>query len=265
MASMLRTRFGIPGVISVVALVFAMLGGAYAASNGGGGQTAEASKRHHKKKKSKAKRGPRGPRGKQGPAGPQGPQGAAGAQGSKGDKGDTGSSGSDGSDGVDAEGVPFGPTEEPAGEPCEELGGVEVTSASPEPSYVCNGGEGSPWTTSGTLPSGATETGTWAFAGEGADLIALHVNATFAAFTIPLATPVTSGNVHYVASGTTADCPGSPTEPTAEPGHFCVYQNALTEATYTSAPLRSKGGVTLSFKTTGAAATGNGSWAVTAP
>ena len=33
MFSTLRTRFGIPGVISVIALVFAMLGGAYAANN----------------------------------------------------------------------------------------------------------------------------------------------------------------------------------------------------------------------------------------
>ena len=32
MFSTLRTRFGIPGVISVIALVFAMFGGAYAAS-----------------------------------------------------------------------------------------------------------------------------------------------------------------------------------------------------------------------------------------
>jgi hypothetical protein len=33
MLSPLRNRFGIPGVISVIAFVFAMLGGAYAANN----------------------------------------------------------------------------------------------------------------------------------------------------------------------------------------------------------------------------------------
>ncbi|HKB50891.1 MAG TPA: hypothetical protein VKC63_05620, partial [Solirubrobacterales bacterium] len=66
MLSPLRNRFGIPGVISVIALVFAMLGGAYAASdNGSGKATASA----------KAKAGPRGPRGKTGPAGPAGPAG----------------------------------------------------------------------------------------------------------------------------------------------------------------------------------------------
>src|SRR3954453_7338957 len=53
MLSPLRNRFGIPGVISVIALVFAMFGGAYAATNGGDGAKATAS----------AKQGPPGPRG----------------------------------------------------------------------------------------------------------------------------------------------------------------------------------------------------------
>jgi hypothetical protein len=60
MLSPLRNRFGIPGVISVIALVFAMLGGAYAASNSNDDGKATAS----------AKKGPRGPRGKPGPPGP---------------------------------------------------------------------------------------------------------------------------------------------------------------------------------------------------
>jgi hypothetical protein len=51
MFSTLRTRFGIPGVISVMALVFAMLGGAYAANSPSGGGKATAS--------AKAKKGPR--------------------------------------------------------------------------------------------------------------------------------------------------------------------------------------------------------------
>lgn len=80
----LRNRFGIPGVISVVALVFAMIGGAYAA-NHNGGATASA--------KAKGKPGPRGPRGKPGPAGPQGPPGP------KGDTGPAGPAGAPGKDG----------------------------------------------------------------------------------------------------------------------------------------------------------------------
>ena len=43
MFSPLRNRFGIPGAISVIALVFAMFGGAYAASDNSGGGKATAS------------------------------------------------------------------------------------------------------------------------------------------------------------------------------------------------------------------------------
>ena len=97
MFSLLRNRFGIPGVISVIALVFAMFGGAYAATNDGGGGKATAS--------AKAKKGPRGPKGPkgdtgaagpQGPAGPPGPAGAAGKDGAQGPQGDPGPAGSEG-------------------------------------------------------------------------------------------------------------------------------------------------------------------------
>lgn len=90
MLSFLRNRFGIPGVLSVIALVFAMLGGAYAANNaanGGGKATASA----------KAKRGPKGPKGPKGDTGSQGPQGLQGP------KGDTGSQGPPGPPGTPGE------------------------------------------------------------------------------------------------------------------------------------------------------------------
>src|SRR5260221_553574 len=80
MFSPLSNRFGIPGVISVIALVFAMLGGAYAASSNSGGGKASAS--------AKAKKGPRGPKGATGPAGPAGPPGPASAQREAGPDGD---------------------------------------------------------------------------------------------------------------------------------------------------------------------------------
>jgi hypothetical protein len=94
MFSMFRNRFGIPGVIAVVALVFAMFGGAYAANHPGGKATASA----------KAKKGPRGPRGKTGPAGPTGPQGLPGANGKDGAAGPAGPTGPAGATG------PTGPT-----------------------------------------------------------------------------------------------------------------------------------------------------------
>lgn len=82
---------GIPGVISVIALVFAMTGGAYAAKDVIGGKANSSAK---------AKQGKRGPRGPAGPAGVAGPAGAAGAKGDKGDKGDTGAQGTQGVQGV---------------------------------------------------------------------------------------------------------------------------------------------------------------------
>ena len=72
-----------PGTaIGVIALVFAMSGGAIAAKNAS--DSAEASK---------TLRGPKGPKGKRGPQGPQGPKGDTGEQGPvgpQGPKGDTG-------------------------------------------------------------------------------------------------------------------------------------------------------------------------------
>src|SRR5262245_60915 len=90
MLSPLRNRFGIPGVISVVALVFAMLGGAYAASNNDNGKATASAK---------AKRGPKGPKGATGPTGPAGPQGPAGANGKDGSNGANGQEGTNGTNG----------------------------------------------------------------------------------------------------------------------------------------------------------------------
>jgi len=90
MFTMLRTKFGIPGIVSVIALVFAMIGGAYAANGEGGGKATSSAK---------AKKGPRGPRGPVGPAGPAGPAGPQGPKGDKGDKGDAGQQGNEGPEG----------------------------------------------------------------------------------------------------------------------------------------------------------------------
>jgi pilus assembly protein FimV len=151
MFSTLRTRFGIPGVISVIALVFAMLGGAYAANNSASGGKATAS--------AKAKKGPRGPKGATGPAGPAGP---AGPQGAKGDTGAAGSNGTAGSPGSAGQGVTV--ADESPGANCIN-GGQKLTSASGT-DYVCNGEQGTPgangepWV-AGTAPPGVVLKGTW--------------------------------------------------------------------------------------------------------
>lgn len=102
MLSFVRNRFGIPGVISVIALVFAMIGGAYAANKSGEtGSKASASK---------TKRGPKGPKGPAGPAGPQGSVGPQGPVGATGSAGKDGAPGAPGAPGPLLETLPSGKT-----------------------------------------------------------------------------------------------------------------------------------------------------------
>jgi hypothetical protein len=83
----IRRNLTPPTALAVVALVFAMSGGAIAAKNS---TTAEASK---------SNRGPKGPRGKQGPPGIAGPQGLKGDTGARGERGATGLQGPKGDTG----------------------------------------------------------------------------------------------------------------------------------------------------------------------
>jgi len=87
MMKVIRRNLTPPTALAVIALVFAMCGGALAAKSS---TTAEASK---------SNRGPKGPRGKQGPpgvAGPQGPKGDTGASGERGPAGEQGLKGNTG-------------------------------------------------------------------------------------------------------------------------------------------------------------------------
>jgi hypothetical protein len=277
MLSPLRNRFGIPGVISVIALVFAMLGGAYAASNSGdGGATASA----------KAKKGPRGPRGKTGPAGPAGPagpQGPAGAAGAKGDKGDAGSPGAQGNPGAPgANGAPGAPGEdgkgvitfafegndEPDGDPCDGAGGTEIeVEDSGESSYACNGSAAE---FPEVLPPGATETGAWAASGTASPATAY----TSISFPIRLTADLGVNEINYVTSSEwvleeNPDCLGSPSVPVAAPGELCVYESVLSGAPVPEIQTLSPGipgtspsGALLEFKPT-EAWSGYGAWAVT--
>ncbi len=198
MFSTLRTRFGIPGVISVIALVFAMLGGAYAASNSSNAGKATAS--------AKAKKGPRGPKGPKGDTGPAGPQGPAGPAGPAGAKGDAGANGSNGAAGAAG---PTGPT-----------GKTGATGASGQTGFT------------ETLPKEKTETGTWASGGFIAPEGISHVVDSIS-FTIPLAAP--SEHVVLLKKAETEEstttpvegCEYDPTDPTAVPvapaGTLCVF------------------------------------------
>jgi Collagen triple helix repeat (20 copies) len=271
MFSPLRNRFGIPGVISVIALVFAMFGGAYAASNNSGGGKATAS--------AKGKPGPPGPRGKTGktgPAGPAGPQGPAGANGAKGDTGAPGSNGTNGSNGASVTNTVV-PTSSAT---CGHLGGAEFKVGSGAPTTACNGKEGEegeegpqgePWTAGGTLPPGATETGSWAFDVNEAGVEVLEPIS----FPIKLSALISEAHVHYGIEEPAfhSICSGTILNPTAPPGELCVYQSPVE---FLGAdlkgvfPLGSEGdegaarvGATLAFVTTAAPGYGIGSWAVT--
>jgi hypothetical protein len=211
MFSTLRTRFGIPGVISVIALVFAMFGGAYAASNSSDGGKATAS--------AKAKKGPRGPKGSKGDPGPAGPAGPAGA---KGDKGDTGGAGGSGTNGTSATTIAFGGNEKGC-----QAGGVEVKSAS-APVVVCNGKNGANGQTgfTETLPSGKTETGMWGGRTAGAQFMRIPIS-----FALPVASATTLVYVANEETKVAEGCPGIVEGlPQADPGTLCVYQGDNVEA-----------------------------------
>ncbi len=230
-----QDRFGIPGVISVIALVFAMMGGAYAASDSGDDNaTASAKKATASATKAtalatKAKRGPRGPKGPAGPAGPQGPAGPAGANGKDGAPGGAGGAG--------ANGKSVTSTPIAAGGACGPgVTGVKYTLDGVS-TNVCNGaegeagapgpeGEGEPWTAGGTLPPGETLTGVWS-AGPLSDGQNQGVPISFA---LPLPSSLGPDNVHALRVGETppAGCAGgTAAAPKAEPGHLCVYAREM--------------------------------------
>lgn len=265
MLSPLRNRFGVPGVISVIALVFAMFGGAYAANDSGGGKATASAKAK------KGPRGPRGPKGDTGPAGPAGPQGA---------KGDTGVAGANGKDGKSAEAVIFAG---PKGS-CTE-GGVEVKSASPT-ALVCNGKKGANGETgfTETLPSEKSLKGVWSVTNPKEGGLE-GISWASISFGIPLATAPTAYYVfpnqekafeigvappHFLEDESEVDtvCPGDPSSLVAKPGKLCVYSvkeesgfNVIKSFIEGPGP-EPKSGVMIPFGTVAGEA--RGSWVVTA-
>lgn len=289
----LKKRLGINGpgiVIAVVAVVISLTGGAFAAA----GLTGPEKKQVKSIAKAEAKKyagkdGAPGSPGLAGPTGPKGDPGQQGAKGDKGDKGEKGEKGEKGPPGKDGEGVALTPIlkEEPG--TCEEQGeegGVEVRlqeQLAGEGEEVCNGQEGkegkegSPWTAGGTLPPGATETGSWAFNGTTDDTSGILVPLSF---TIPFPFGIQEAHVHFGEAGSGGAftlggaCPaGSAAIPQAAPGELCIYKNVgttgLKNATYdgtfkytTESAGALRGGAMMSFTPTGVAF-GAGSFAVT--
>jgi hypothetical protein len=250
MLSAIRKQLNPATIMAFVALVFAMTGGAFAVTGHGGGSgsgshaTLTATVAKAKKKDKSAPVGKPGPRGPAGPAGSQGPAGSAGAQGAAGAKGENGTAGANGTAGTNGASVASTPLGV-GNEHCKE-GGNEFVSASGA-SYTCNGkagvkgATGEPWTPNSTLPSKATETGSWAI-GDTPSNVSTEAVFVPLSFPVRLGASLEASHVHFieeqggdwVENGTgvpPTECgtpAGTAEEPEASPGNLCVYETRVT-------------------------------------
>lgn len=288
MLNRMHERLGTAGfIVSVIALVFALAGGAYAAKSG-------LSSKQKKEVKSIATSVAKGLQG----TGPQGPKGDPGVAGSAGKDGTNGTNGKDGTSGTNGKSIKLTPVAPGAAE-CGELGGalLKEEGGSAPAVEVCTGKEGSPWTAGGTLPPEATETGMWGFTG-GTQTITTEVGGVEEeitigdtegvrapiSFALPLKEVLGESNVHFQTEpnftdfdelgpgGSEVGCKGTNQAPKAPPGHLCVYRGSLVGATFLETKTPGGGtkgagvpGAVMNFEMTGGPARGFGSFAVTAP
>jgi hypothetical protein len=213
-----RRRMSYANVVATLALLFAMSGGALAASKFIITST--------KQIKPSVLAQLKGKNGKNGAAGAQGPAGPAGSAGPQGLVGPAGKDGASGNNGVGASTAAFAGAQHG----CKE-GGVEVKSAS-APTFLCNGEKGTNGQTGFTemLPKGKTETGVW-------DLTHLEP-ASEVSFLVPISFSIpleTGGKAYFIDQKesfekkgevvTESGCTGSAFDPTAPEGELCVYAN----------------------------------------
>ncbi len=253
-------RFGTAGlVVAIVALVMVLAGGAYAASNA---FTKKQIKQIKSIATSVAKPGPAGP---PGPAGTPGPAGAEGEQGETGKAGAPGKAGKAGSS-VTVTTIPSGGTQ------CQGQDGALVNEEGASGGVeVCSGKEGSPWTAGGTLPPGATETGTWSITATEADTEGVLAPLSFS---VPLPFVLQPEFTHFVNEEKeefSPFCPGTYVNPAREamPGHLCVYLDTMVNTTFggifksTSGEGTARGGALLRFTAPTGVAVADGSFSVT--
>jgi hypothetical protein len=296
MFSAIRSRLTYANVVATLALVFAMSGGALAASHYLITSTKQIKPGVLASLKGKA--GANGAPGAQGPAGvngtgtagPAGPAGGTGKEGPEGKEGHEGKAGTNGKAGKSVTSTSFTGATEPAGEPCKKAGGSSLEEeGTGTVTYACNGEKGSKGeegNIKATLAPGATETGTWSFfytkVGEEYEL--RHVPISFP---IPLAAPLEASgcpsgsecHVHLVKENETGtgECEGGTANtPTAKPGNLCIYEGSMLKAEGEHFYLNPSGGVATTGTTgllwgvfvtpgvVGSESEGYGSWAVTA-
>ncbi len=252
MLSALRKHINPATALAFVALVFAITGGAFAATGGSGGggrgsnpatasvtSVATAAKSKFKPKAKTGPRGPAGPKGATGATGATGPVGATGPAGPTGPGGPQGNLGNTGETGKE------GPQ------------GKEGKQGKPGPEGVCS-------TANCVLPKGVTETGVWSVG----PLKPINGNdattASIASFSIPLAASLSNAgceeqlptcHIHVIIGGgeevTSVEgngnepkdgglnaqkepkpCPGSVEEPQATAGNLCIYVASATRAAF---------------------------------
>jgi Collagen triple helix repeat (20 copies) len=214
MFSKLREPFGTAGlVVAIVALAFALGGGAWALT---ASTTGKQGKHHFKaqtKHPLKAKRHARGIRGPQGPVGPEGPEGPPGVNGKD---GVNGKPGINGTNGLPGKSVLSG--EEPAGANCPQSGYWFEIQGSGSKQYVCNGGGGAGGSSGQVLAPGKTMRGFWDF----------QVNNSINEGVFSVTYPLSMEAAYFfefmdVGDAPTEECPGDATNPKAKRGFVCVY------------------------------------------
>jgi hypothetical protein len=243
MLHMIRKHVTYANIAIIAALVFAMSGGAYAAS-----KILITSTKQISPKVLKALQGKAGPAGKEGPAGREGPAGKEGAPGKDGVQGEKGVSGKDGTTGQQ---------------------GLE-------------GKEGSPWTVNGNLPPGKSEYGQWSDLRQAANLeleytaisFPVPLATTTEAHFIGPKEGENEPEAKWAPSIKEGKCKGDVAAPQAAKGNLCVFANTMQFASFAiiwnaeeegPAELAGRGGAVLLLEATKTEFDGGfGTWVVTA-